>query len=157
MLGIFFIDRKYYINRPSNYNNNGKFFSKFSPSIYDSSKKCFVCGRTSCWFIKHIKEKRQKSRNKFVKRFIDFINKRYNSYFQKYEKKKNNIIEDLKTLILNMKENLEKTENFITITIIFTSNQTINLYSKFFNQVIYYIFTKSNNFLIITRYDFTQF
>ena len=29
--------------------------------------------------------KRQKSRNKFIKRFAGFINKRYNSYIQKYE------------------------------------------------------------------------
>ena len=48
-------------------------------------------------------------------------------------KKKKNITENLKVLILNMKENLEKTENFITIIIIFILNQIINLYSKLFN------------------------
>ena len=81
----YFIDRKYYINRSLNLTYN-KSFTYSSPFNNDfQKKKCFVCDKTDCWSIKHMNTKRQKSRNKLVKRFADFINKRYDSYIQEYE------------------------------------------------------------------------
>ena len=81
----YFIDRKYYINKSFNliYNKPSASSSPFNNGF--QKKKCFICDKISCWSTKHIDKKRQNSRNKFVKRFIDFINKRYDSYIQKYE------------------------------------------------------------------------
>ena len=155
--GTFFTDRKYYTNRPPNYSNNGKSSPKPSPSTYDSSKKCFVCGRTGCWSTKHTKEERQESRNKFAKRFTGPINKRYDSYLQEYEGEENDITEDLEALTLDMEENLEEAENFITTTTTFTPNQAISLYSELSSQATYHTLTKSSSFLTTTRYNSTQF
>ena len=81
----YFIDRKYYINRPFNfiYSKSFTYSSSFNNDF--QKKKCFICDKIDCWSIKHMNKKRQKSRNKLVKRFVDFINKRYDSYIQKYE------------------------------------------------------------------------
>ena len=121
----YFIDRKYYINRFFN-----PTYSK--PFIYSSpfnndfqKKKCFVCDKTDCWSIKYTNTKRQKSRNKLAKRFADFINKRYDSYIQKYEEQERQENENLKnfeTLIFDIQDDLKKAENFVTIISTITSN-----------------------------------
>ena len=45
---IYFIDRKYYINKPFNLTYN-KFSASFSPFNNDfQKKKCFVCDKINC-------------------------------------------------------------------------------------------------------------
>ena len=155
--GTYFIDRKYYINRslnliyskPSTYsfpNNNG--FQK---------KKCFVCDKIGCWSTKHIDKKRQESRNKFVKRFTDSIDKRYESYIQEYEGQEDENVEekDFEALIFDIQDDLEEAENFVTIIFIITSNQAHARYLELINRFTYHVLTKSAPTL--TRYDFKQF
>ena len=54
----YFIDRKYYINKPLNliYNKPFAFSSPFNNDF--QKKKCFVYDKTSCWSTKHIDKKR---------------------------------------------------------------------------------------------------
>ena len=121
----YFIDHKYYINRPFNliYNKPSAFFSSFNNDF--QKKKCFVCDKINCWSTKYIDKKRQKSRNKFVKRFIDFIDKRYDSFIQEYEDQKKDNVEDFEILTLDIQNtDLKKAENFVTAIFTITSNQT---------------------------------
>ena len=152
----YFINRKYYINRSFNFIYN-KPFSSSSPFNNDfQKKKCFICDKIDYWFIKHTNKKRQKSRNKFVKRFTDFINKRYDSYIQKYEDQEDDNVEkkNFKTLTLDIQDDLKKIENFVTVIFIIISNQAYTHYLKFINRFIYHVLIKLTLF---TRYDFKQF
>ena len=107
--GTYFTNRKYYTNRPPSHENH---FQK---------KQCIVYGKTGCWSTKHTDKKRQKSRNKFTKRFSGSINKRYNSYIQEYKGQEEEATEDFEALILDIQDTeLEEAENFVTSTV--TSN-----------------------------------
>ena len=155
-LETYFIDRKYYINRLFNLIYNKLIsFSSSSPSNNGfQKKKCFVCDKTDCWFIKHTNKKRQKSRNKFVKRFTDFIDKRYDSYIQEYEGQEKKNVEDFEVLTFDIQDDLKEAENFVTIIFTITSNQTHIHYLKLVNRSIYHVLIKSD---ASTRYDSKHF
>ena len=115
----YFTDRKYYTNRP---------FNRPPPSSSPSNngfqkKKCFVCGKTGCWSTKHTDKERQESRNKFAKRFTSSIDKRYDSYIQEYEGQEEENVEDFEALTLDIQDDLEEAENFVTAISTVTSDQ----------------------------------
>ena len=63
-------------------------------------------------------------------------------------------LKNFEALILDIQDDLKKTENFIIIISTITSNQAHIRYLKLVNRFIYHVLTKSAAF---TRYDFKQF
>ncbi len=72
---VFFTDQRYhkYDRHFENYHSN-----RTQPRSSDNRKrkKCFVCLKEGCWSFKHTKEERDKSRNRFKKRFDPRFNRK---------------------------------------------------------------------------------
>jgi hypothetical protein len=99
----FFIDKRYHKNFSLRINQNRR---------YSSKKKCFVCQKEECWFIKHSKYERETTKQKFKNRLNRFFI-RIDHYISEYEKtnfsffysedySNTNLIDEMKTLIVNL-------------------------------------------------------
>jgi hypothetical protein len=108
MFETFFTDRRYHKNfsfRLDNFslriNQNRRYLSK---------KKCFFCQKEKCWSIKHSKNERETTKQKFKNRFFIRIDhyisefERTNSSFSYSEEDDydTDLIDEMKTLIMNL-------------------------------------------------------
>jgi hypothetical protein len=117
----FFIDRRCHKNFSSRINQNRRYLLK---------KKCFVCQKERCWFIKHSKDKRETTKQKFKNRFNRFFI-RIDHYIFEYKETTlsssyseddfdTDLIDEMKTLIVNLSilslisNNYSNVETFIT-------------------------------------------
>jgi hypothetical protein len=102
----FFIDRRYHKNFSSRINQNRRFQKRFK-------RKCFVCQKKECWFIKHSKNEREMIKQKFKNRFFNQMIKRIDQYIFEYEETNfscsysendsdTDLIDEMKTLIMNL-------------------------------------------------------
>ncbi len=136
----FFTDRRYHKNFSSRIDNfsfrvnqNRRFQNRrFQNRRFQnrSKRKCFVCQKEECWFIKHSKDEREIVKQKFKNRFFNQMNKRIDQYIFEYEETNlsssysendsdTDLIDEMKTLIVNLSalslisDNSANTETFI--------------------------------------------
>jgi hypothetical protein len=117
----FFIDRRYHKNFSSRINQNRRYLLK---------KKCFVCQKEKCWFIKLSKDERETTKQKFKNRLNRFFI-RIDHYISEYERTNlsssfysendsDTDLNEIKTLIINLSilslisNNTSNVETFIT-------------------------------------------
>ncbi len=79
----FFTDRRYHKNFSLKIDNS--WFRINQNRFYFSKKKCFVCHKKECWFIKHSKNERETTKQKFKNRDNRFFI-RINHYISEYER-----------------------------------------------------------------------
>jgi hypothetical protein len=108
----FFIDKRHHKYFLSRINQNRRFQNRRFQNRF--KRKCFVCQREECWFIKHSKDKREIVKQKFKNRFFNQINKRIDQYIFEYEETNffsssyseddfdTDLIDEMKTLIMNL-------------------------------------------------------
>jgi hypothetical protein len=124
----FFIDKRYHKNFSSRINQDRRFQNRrFQNRL---KRKCFVCQKEECWFIKHSKDERETIKQKFKNRFFNQMNKRIDQYIFEYEETNlsssyseddsDTDQEEMKTLIVNLSilslisDNSSNVETFIT-------------------------------------------
>jgi hypothetical protein len=127
----FFTDRRYHKNFSSRIDNFSLRINQNRRFQNRSKRKCFVCQKEECWFIKHSKDEREIAKQKFKNRFFNQINKRIDQYIFEYEETNlsssyseidsdTDLIDEMKTLIVNIStlsfisDNLSNVETFIT-------------------------------------------
>jgi hypothetical protein len=122
----FFIDKRYHKNFSLRLDNFS--FRINQNRRYSSKKKCFVCQKEECWSIKHSKDERETTKQKFKNRFfirIDhyiFEYERTNSSSSYSENDFDTDLEEMKALIMNLSllslfsnsDNSSNVETFIT-------------------------------------------
>ena len=71
---MFFTDRRYRRNRPLRDQHRGapSSFPRFSSRPVQHTKKCFVCGKVSCWSTNHTQQEREESKKKFSDRYPEY-------------------------------------------------------------------------------------
>ena len=64
---MFFTDRHYQRNRLMRGRQKGvpSLFSRFSSQPVQHTKKCFVCGKVSCWLTNYTQQEHDKSKRRF--------------------------------------------------------------------------------------------
>ncbi len=165
----FFIDRRYHKNFftrnfQSRINQNRRFKNR-------SKKKCFVCQKESCWFIKHSKIDRDETRRKFSSRFSS----RIRQYISKYEETNSSsfsyseddsdtdLTNEMKALIVDLSSCsfsslLLSSDKFSNVkTFLFFENSEIminNLINRFLIHSL--IFSQMTSFPIDMKTEFDQ-
>jgi hypothetical protein len=155
----FFIDRRYHKNFSSRIDNfsfrinqNRRFQDRRFQNR--SKRKCFVCQKKEYWFAKHSKNEREIAKQKFKNRFfirIDHYISEYertnsSSFYSKEDDYDINLIDEMKTLIINLSilsfisNNFSNVETFI-ISFDFVENANaeimiINLANRSFNHFL---------------------
>jgi hypothetical protein len=131
----FFTDRRYHKNfssRIDNFSSRVNQNRRFQNRRFQnrSKRKCFVCQKKECWFIKHSKDEREIVKQKFKNRFFNQMNKRIDQYIFEYEETNfssfyseddsdTDLIDEMKTLIMNLSilslisNNLSNVETFM--------------------------------------------
>lgn len=71
---MFFTDRQYRRNRPLRGRHRGapSSLSRFSYRPVQHTKKCFVCGKVSCWSTNHTQQEREELKKKFSDRYPEY-------------------------------------------------------------------------------------
>jgi hypothetical protein len=127
----FFTDRRYHKNFSLRIDNSSFRINQNRRYFYSSKKKCFVCHKKECWFIKHSKDERETTKQKFKNRLNRFFIKidhyiseyertNFSSSFYSEDDSDIDLIDEMKTLIVNLStlslisNNSLNVETFIT-------------------------------------------
>jgi hypothetical protein len=139
----FFIDRRYHKNFSSRIDNFSFRVNQNRRFQNRSKRKCFVCQKEKCWFIKHSRNEREIVKQKFKNRFFNQMNKRIDQYIFEYEETNLSsfyseddsdidLINEMKTLIVNLSilslisNNFSNLETFIiSFDLVETANAEI--------------------------------
>jgi hypothetical protein len=125
----FFIDRRYHKNFSPRINQNRRFQKRFK-------RKCFVCQKEECWFTKHSKDEREIAKQRFKNRFFTQVNKRIDQYIFEYEEMNfsssyseddsdTDLIDEMKTLIMNLSALSLISNNFSNVEIFMISFESV--------------------------------